>query len=340
MKVKFRIERLLIVLVLSVLAGCITLEGIPSEDMWHGEESSREGAYSTVTMPASRAFRIIVLADIQLTSNPFDDFRSLDAVRETVEKADPDLIVTVGDNVSWIFAPRLARRIVRLMESFEIPWAVTLGNHDSEGRADRYWHGNRYEEAKYSLFRAGPSNIHGVGNYGIELADSDGDVRYLLIMMDTNVTRRYREGRDYDFIYYDQIKWYEWMVAPDEGGKPVPSLLFFHIPLPEYRDAAEAWNAGEIDRSLGFGENREDVYSPPVNSGMFDALQKSGSTTHVFVGHDHVNNLSVEYGGIRLTYVLKTGPGSYSDPDLQGGTLVTIDPATQEVEIEHIYIRD
>ena len=37
---------------------------------------------------------------------------------------------------------------------------------------------------------------------------------------------------------------------------------------------------------------------------VFDTLQQVGSTRGTFCGHDHLNNLSVTYKGIRLTYGL------------------------------------
>lgn len=35
------------------------------------------------------------------------------------------------------------------------------------------------------------------------------------------------------------------------------------------------------------------------------------STKNVICGHDHVNDFSLVYEGVRLTYALKTGNGAY-----------------------------
>ena len=93
-----------------------------------------------------------------------------------------------------------------------------------------------------------------------------------------------------------------------------------------------------------FGEMNEKVCCPPVNSGMFEAVKATGSATHIFNGHDHVNNLSVVYEGIRFTYGLKTGPSSYHDESLQGGTLITLQENTEmkgqlQVAVEHVVPR-
>lgn len=147
------------------------------------------------------------------------------------------------------------------------------------------------------------------------------------------------KAEDYDFIYYDQIKWYEWLVegVRSEIGSTVPSLLFFHIPLPEFENVFNAVNDENSNTGTVFGENREGIYSPPVNTGLFERAIALKSTTHIFCGHDHVNSLSAVWRGIRLTYGLKSGPNSYSDDDMRGATLITIEDDTNKVVVQHIY---
>ncbi|MDE6232130.1 MAG: hypothetical protein K2M60_02105, partial [Lachnospiraceae bacterium] len=57
--------------------------------------------------------------------------------------------------------------------------------------------------------------------------------------------------------------------------------------------------------------------------------QRLGSTKAMFCGHDHYNNLSVEYKGIRLTYGYSIDylamPGIEDDTEQRGATLITID---------------
>lgn len=67
---------------------------------------------------------------------------------------------------------------------------------------------------------------------------------------------------------------------------------------------------------------------------MFDLIKEVVSTKYVFAAHDHINNYSVEYEGIRLTYTMKTGDRCYAQEDMNGGTMITIG---NETAIEHIY---
>ncbi|MBN2557269.1 MAG: metallophosphoesterase [Clostridia bacterium] len=309
-------------------------KGMPSVAMWSDSDDPASMQAGSLVKKDGEDFRILLFSDIQLAGNPIENAMALKMAEDLARDTNPDFIMTTGDNASWFLSGIMTKTVIRKMESLDIPWGVVLGNHDSEWIADRNWTGNRYELAKNSLFQMGPANIHGVGNYVVNILDEKGMRIYSLIMLDSNEYRTYEDGRDYDFIYYDQIKWYEWIVS---GQDDVPSMLFFHIPLPEFKEAWQMWESGEIDGSLGFGDNREDIFCAPVNTGLFDKAKELGNTTHIFCGHDHINNLSVEFDGIRLTYGLKTGPSSYSDKDRQGATLITILDGSNEVTVGHIY---
>ena len=65
-------------------------------------------------------------------------------------------------------------------------------------------------------------------------------------------------------------------------------------------------------------------------SALFDRMLALGSTTGVFCGHDHYNNMSLEYKGIRLTYSMSIDylamPGIEHDTAQRGAELITIHP--------------
>jgi len=331
---------LIVVLVIAVLAGgyftakAIGIKGEPSAAVWNESAAFDPAAVNHLTKKDGEDFTILLFSDIQIGANPFRDTKALNMMDWLVEKTDPDFIMTTGDNTYFGFSGLMTPTIVKKMEGYGVPWGVTLGNHDTEGIMDRNWVGDQYQGAQNSLFEMGPDDVSGIGNYVINIADESGRDIYSLIMMDSHAKRQYADGRDYDYIYPDQIEWYEWVVQGEAG---VPSMLFFHIPLPEYADLKAMWEAGELDGATSFGEDRERVCCPPENSGLFDKIVELGSTTHIFAGHDHVNDLSAEYRGVRLTYGLKTGPACYADKDMQGATLITIEDGTNEVKVEHIF---
>jgi len=348
----------LLILVTLSMSSCCGLRlhsekviGKPSSEIWFEEDTYDTTSVPSLTVKDGVEYRMLLLADTQLDGSPGRVHKTLKLIETLVDSVKPDLIVTLGDNAEWIYSDVMAKKLVKKYESFNIPYAITLGNHDSEGRKGRGWYGNFYESAPNSLFRYGPSNIHGVGNYSVLLKDEEGNIIYDLIMMDSNVRRNYPDGEGYDFIHRDQIEWYKWNVKgvssakygtfQPESGKVVPSICFFHIPLVEYGDAVKAIKNGKIDSTKVIGEVREGVASAKVNSGLFDVMKEMKSTTHVFVGHDHVNNLSVNWQGIQLSYGLKSGYTSYYSEDMIGGTLVTLKKNKSgkvEVNIEYIYI--
>lgn len=165
-------------------------------------------------------------------------------------------------------------------------------------------------------------------------------------------------GRDYDYIKQNQIDWYKWAVKgiAELTGEIVPSSAFFHIPLPEFDYAYSLYEKTitdaegnlfdeeklkelEMNGAENFGANREAVSCPTYNSGFFEVMYNLGSTKNVVVGHDHVNNSSIVYRGIRLTFALKTGDGCYWDESgkVSGGTTITVD-GTGATVTKHVYM--
>ena len=332
-----------IIIILITLTALATVFGIymltgpkgeASPEIWDESQGFDTSTIKTLTKQDGQDFTILLLSDVQLSGAFWDDKDSLKLVDELVGEVKPDLIMTDGDNAMGPFSDIVTKKFIAQMESYELPWGVVFGNHDSEGRPDRTWFGNQYENADYSLFSSGPENLQGIGNYVINIADTQGEPIYSMIMLDSNVKRKYDNGKKYyDYIYPDQIEWYEQVI---KAQSDVPSLLIFHIPLPEFADAQAGWETGDASAVQGFGENHETVCAPLENTGLFDKVKELGSTKYIFCGHDHINSLSVEYEGIRLTYGLKTGTGSYSEDEMQGATVITINNAG-EVTVEHLY---
>jgi 3',5'-cyclic AMP phosphodiesterase CpdA len=292
--------------------------------------------YASLVKKDGEAFRILQLADTQLENNEAKIQTTFDIITAAVKDNHPDMLVLTGDNVSGSKNNVLGLRLIRFLDTFEIPYAMVMGNHDGEGKYNNEQMGEIYASGNYSLFTDGPGSIHGTGNYGVNIINKNNEVIYALIMIDSN---RYRIG-GYDYIYEDQIAWYEWMIkgvsfsAPRAPGTTVKSLAFFHIPLPEIdtiREKMIARNPAEAADAI-----REDPCPPKKNTGMFQKMKELGSTQYMFFGHDHVNMLDYEYEGIHFVYGLKTGPCSYYNDDRLGTTLITIeDDLTVTVEFKH-----
>ena len=171
------------------------------------------------------------------------------------------------------------------------------------------------------------------GPFTEEIRNEDGSLRQALFLFDSN---DYIDGdiARYDYIHDDQVDWYESEVLrlSEREGRTIPSLAFFHIPLPEYRTAFDLYEAGSTAVTYFFGSNEERVAQKVCCSehpcALFDRIVALGSTTGTFCGHDHYNNISLRYRGVRLTYGMSIDylamPGISRDTAQRGAELITL----------------
>lgn len=375
---KIVIQILAIVLAVLLTVGIVLgilwfpVKGKANNEFWLSTDTYRLEDTVTIQKEPGKDFKILNLADIQYndTLDIFNRAYTEETIRTLIEQEKPDLITMTGDQVWAAFQKQSQKDLIKFMDSFGIPWAPVYGNHDGEGNADKNWLADRYLESEYCVFKKGPNNIGGTGNYVINIMEGDKIVQSL-IMLDSGSWRGYDGmpeerkmiadaldndtqeyilnddgtrkqepfGTGYEFMSESQIAWYKWALEGAKqvnGGEMPESMLFFHIALPEFYNAYLQWKDSGFDPEMGFGEKREEVCCPSVNSGMFEVIKELGSTKNVIVGHDHVNSYSVLYEGVRLTYGLKTGDRCYANDDLNGGTLLTI--TDSGVKTEHKYV--
>lgn len=307
----------------------------------------------TITI-SSGDFRILHLTDIHLGGSIFSyrkDLKALQACYALIEHTRPDLVVVTGDMcfpmgvMSMSFnnsAP--VQQFAAFMRNTGVPWAFTYGNHDTESMSTL---GNRelsqvYQSLSYKtsgnlLYPYVQPEITGRNNQVIELRNADGSLNTALFLIDSNAYTG--EGLNaYDYIHDDQVEWYAGEIGrmEQEAGRRIQSLVFFHIPLQEYRIATELYEQGSDEVRYFFGENPGDhggitndrVCCSEHPSRLFDTAVDLGSTTGFFCGHDHYNNASIEYKGIRLTYGMSIDylamPGIENEFKQRGGELITM----------------
>lgn len=328
-----------------LLTSCV-LDSDLTGGLWKSSDDFCINNYSSLVKKDGSDFIILQLADTHIgwwKDKAGEVPRTFDLIKEAVSDYKPDLLVLTGDNsVGSGFANMVwAHALITFLDGLETPYALVMGNHDGAGFFDSK-NDNRqeavaeiYESGIYSLFRKGPCNIYGQGNYGINITNEKGEIVYSLILLDSNK----------DYFRTNQIEWYKWYVAGINKSaygsfafhheKVVKSLAFFHISLPEIKQAREKMKQenpeGEIE---AFRQNPEPQNK---NTGMFETMKQLGSTTHMFFGHDHPNSLVYEYQGIYFVYGMKTGRCNnfYDDNDRVGVTLITItDNKTVSVDLK------
>lgn len=299
-------------------------------------------------------FKILHLTDIHLGGSLYSypkDMKALYACYAEIEHTHPDLVVVTGDLCFPMGVMSLSlnnsapvEQFASFMRNTNIPWAFTYGNHDTESistldstELNEVYKSLSFKTSGTLLYPYTQPNITGRNNQVIEIRNADGSLNTALFMIDSNTYTG--EGLNvYDYIHDDQVDWYSDEVKRmnKEAGHTVNSMVFFHIPLQEYKTATELYLNGSKEVKCFFGENPGDhggitndlVCCSDYPSKIFDTALRLGSTTAFFCGHDHYNNASLEYKGIRLTYGMSIDylaqPGIEKETKQRGAELITL----------------
>lgn len=316
---------------------------------WSETDEFTQDSYITLEKDPDKDFVILNLADVQLRDDEVytdEDYETRKLIKEMVEKHNPDLITLSGDN-AWGTMAYI--ELIRLVDSFGIPWAPVMGNHDGERVISEFWAAYLLLNAENCLFEFGPEGM-GYGNYIINITEN-GRIIHTLFMVDTHngaefVNENGETVSGYDHLWDNQIEWYKWAVEGVEEieGRTVESTVIMHIPVYEYKEAWAMFSSeetGTIDPAfdpVATGSNNEGVCSPPVRTEFFKVCKELGSTKNILCGHDHINNSQIYYEGIRLNYALKTGYGAYYTDDLMGATTITIN-SNGNANVEHDFVK-
>ncbi len=295
--------------------------------------------------PSNRDFVILNLTDTQLSSADFSSDAGrvkqimTGTVKELVSRVKPDLITHTGD-FSYGDNPAVYEFYAEFMDSFNIPWAFVWGNHDNQVGAEAVRErGGIFRRHPLCLFEAGNPAL-GSGNYVIGITE-DGKPIEAIIMVDSHDRAPCGDGVSWAKLTPEQMIWYDDVIADLRLRGYPESMMMMHIPIYAFRDAYAAASKNP-ERSVGvwesygksvwnhgyensFGVKYESIASYDADDGVFGKILELGHTKNIVVGHDHINNFSVGYKGVRMTYSLKTGSGCYWNEQLNGGTVIRID---------------
>ena len=300
------------------------IEAVKYEKQLNPEKDDK-GRYTFVT---DEDFKVLQITDVHIGGGVLSsgkDSEAINAVAAMVTTEKPDLVIVTGDVAypvpyqSGTFNNiESAKLFASLMEKLGVYWCLGFGNHDTElySYADREKICSLYESKDYPhcLIQAGDKDVDGYGNYVVNVKNSKGAITQSLFVFDSH---SYVDGDyfgirwKYDCVHKNQVNWYKKTVkelTDENGGTQPKSLAFFHIPPQEMADAfAEYKKADYKDTEnvkVKYGvikEGGEFIGSSNYNYGLFDAFRQNG-TQGAFFGHDHLNNMSLEYKGVRLTY--------------------------------------
>lgn len=296
------------------------------------------------------------------------DSMSMNAIAAMITAEKPDLVIVTGDiaypvpfQAGTFNNKSGAKLFAELMESLGVYWTASFGNHDTEAYSyyDREEIVEFYEQYPHCLVREGAADVDGSANQVFNIVNSDGFITRSLFTVDSH---SYVDGDyfgiwwKYDNIHENQIKWYSEIIEENNNHNRmklmtssrvdfssqnipflnVPSSVFLHVPLTEYKDAWNEYvdsgysNTENVQYNYGVaGESGKVVYPGIYDDNFFETMQELHSTDTVFCGHDHLNNFSLNYKGIDLTYSFSVDylayVGIYKLGSQRGCTVIEID---------------
>ncbi|MCL2106385.1 MAG: metallophosphoesterase family protein [Oscillospiraceae bacterium] len=295
-----------------------------------------ESALDRARRPALRfdrngRFTVMQISDVQDCAGVAA--RSMELLEAALDQARPDFVIFTGDQIKGYGMPlwfgsreQKERRILRTLEQMleplvrrEIPFSFTFGNHDHDAPMDPAEQIRFYQS--YALCRADDTpHVPGYANHAVQVLRSGGDqVALNFYLLDSHGSK----GLGYQGLHPAQVEWYRRTrdaLIEQNGGVPVPSFLFQHIPVEEIIELYQKVPRGTPGALEGFRGHKGSFYtldtykvapgsfmgelpsSPDVNAGLFEAALEKGDMVGMYFGHDHNNGFHGSVRGIDLGY--------------------------------------
>lgn len=295
-------------------------------------------------------FKIMQIADTQEIPAVSPDTLSL--INNALDREKPDLVIFTGDQIKGYSKkfkkdPAIIESTIDILvepiAKRNISFMVTYGNHDAQCGVDNRGQYKFY--AKYDNFISGDlRNADDVGTADIQIYSSTEDKPvFELYIIDSH--GKAKDGAGYAPVDKKQIEWYvsrrEQLKA--ENGDYLPSLVFQHIPVPEFFDVIKKVPKGTKGAVPAYGAHENEYFvlndetiaeggfmlespaSPDVNTGEFEAMSEKGDVLGIYVGHDHNNSFVVKYKGVDLGYTQGAGFNVYGPGENRGVRIFELD---------------
>ncbi len=272
-------------------------------------------------------FKIVQITDLHYKLGVKASEQGLACVREMVETEKPDLVVVTGDIIYSAPADSTLSVVLKTFAQLGVPFCMTFGNHDYDFKTPAV--------ALYNQMQKTPNCVMPVlqgknTDYSLSILSSNGKrTAAVLYCIDTHNKPAIGGIGGYQWISHNQITWYRqrsMVYKQKNGGKPVPSLAFFHIPLPEFNYATANTQCPM------YGSRLEKAYSPSINSGMFASIKEMGDIMGVFCGHDHDNDYAVSYFNVLLAHGRFSGGNTEYNHLTRGARVIVLKEGKREFD--------
>lgn len=272
-------------------------------------------------------FKIVQITDLHYKLGVKASEQGLACVREMVETEKPDLVVVTGDIIYSAPADSTLSVVLKTFAQLGVPFCMTFGNHDYDFKTPAV--------ALYNQMQKTPNCVMPVlqgknTDYSLSILSSNGKrTAAVLYCIDTHNKPAIGGIGGYQWISHNQITWYRqrsMVYKQKNGGRPVPSLAFLHIPLPEFNYATANTQCPM------YGSRLERAYSPSINSGMFASIKEMGDIMGVFCGHDHDNDYAVSYFNVLLAHGRFSGGNTEYNHLKRGARVIVLKEGKREFD--------
>ena len=190
---------------------------------------------------------------------------------------------------------------------------MIFGNHDDRNLVSKDEQADIYRSYSMCLPMNNRNGRVDCDTYNIPVYSYDGDKPIFNIWMLDSAWYDKKNDKCHEAVKPETVEWYKAESArlrEQNGGEPVPSLMFLHIPLPEILNLLEPCGENDVGAvktpQNGFCRLKESVRGkmcefPSVlndTAGLFEAMQECGDVRAVVSGHDHKNCFEGSFGGI------------------------------------------
>lgn len=286
----------------------------------NGQLKFRNGVFTVLQVSDAQDLQYVRRTMLRMLNKAYDRVR-------------PDLILLTGDNTlgnhfrdatplfSHLYVNSKAREFRAMQKALAyvlepiaargIPFAMIYGNHDDMNEISKDEQAEIYRDYPGCVGLDNPDQSVDVDTYNIPIASEDGSrVAFNLWMLDSAWTD-HEKKRGFCEIKPETTAWYDKTakkLAAENGGKPVPALLFQHVPLRETLRLIEECEKGPgtVAQDGRYYRLKADVKGvmgefPSVcdtDAGLFDAIRKNGDVKAVVFGHDHLNCFEGRLDGV------------------------------------------
>lgn len=288
----------------------------------------------TLHLHSNQSFQILQITDLHLKDYPWNksDEKTLSTIKQTVERYHPDLVIFTGDMI-WATLMNNPlesyRQFIQFCQNLAIPIAITYGNHDTNHPdVSREILRSMEQEIELLVEKQQSMIIQDRESYVIDIYDEQNEqLAYALFVLDSGSYNTQYGGR-YDWILPEQIAWFnENSARLQQLGQVKETIVFQHIPLPEYFEAYQ-----QLKPRNAVEEEFFRVDGPSINTGFFSQLVFDPLATTLFVGHNHNNNFDVNYRDFRIVFGQVSGYGANAMVE-RGARLIRLTPQGVQSEI-------